>query len=312
MKCPKCGYLGFETTDRCRHCGYDFSLSTPTVTASELPLRSQDEPEAPLADFDLDRMIGEPDPSPAPTPSGFPLRSVAEDDEEREGPVTAVGTATPTALPLFTSAPPAENDDTPLITTPRPPRPPLAVRRPTPEVARRRTPRTIRRDEDDMSLQLEPFATAEPDTAVASAERKLSAPTAHIGRRLFSALVDAALLGTINAVILYLTLAIAGISFGELRLLPPVPMIAFLLLLNGGYLIAFTAAGGQTLGKMLTHIRVTGEGGQRVDVAGAVLRAIGILLTIALLGIPYIAVFFSQHRRALHDRLAGTRVIKGA
>ncbi len=310
MKCPKCGYLGFETTDRCRHCGYDFSLSTPAVTASELPLRSQDEPEAPLADLDLDRMIGEPDPSPAPTPGGFPLNSVAEDDEEREQPVTAVGVATPPSLPLFRSAPSAENDDTPLITTPRPPRPPLAVRRATPEVARRRTPRTIRRDDDDMSLRLEPSATARPDTGVARAEGEPLA--AHIGLRLFSALVDAALLGAINAVILYLTLAIAGISFAELRLVPPVPMAAFLLLLNGGYLIAFTAAGGQTLGKMLTHIRVTREGGGRVDIGAAVLRAIGVLFTIALLGIPYMPVFLSQHRRALHDRLAGTRVIKGA
>ena len=33
MKCPKCGYLGFETTDRCRNCGYDFSLASPAPTA---------------------------------------------------------------------------------------------------------------------------------------------------------------------------------------------------------------------------------------------------------------------------------------
>ena len=26
MKCPKCGYLGFESGDRCRNCGYEFSL----------------------------------------------------------------------------------------------------------------------------------------------------------------------------------------------------------------------------------------------------------------------------------------------
>ena len=26
MKCPKCAYLGFETGDRCKNCGYDFSL----------------------------------------------------------------------------------------------------------------------------------------------------------------------------------------------------------------------------------------------------------------------------------------------
>src|SRR5262245_55687232 len=28
MKCPKCHYLGFETGDRCKNCGYDFSLLT--------------------------------------------------------------------------------------------------------------------------------------------------------------------------------------------------------------------------------------------------------------------------------------------
>jgi uncharacterized OB-fold protein len=27
MKCSKCGYVGFETADRCRYCGYEFSLS---------------------------------------------------------------------------------------------------------------------------------------------------------------------------------------------------------------------------------------------------------------------------------------------
>ena len=26
MKCPKCGYLGFDDVERCRNCGYDFSL----------------------------------------------------------------------------------------------------------------------------------------------------------------------------------------------------------------------------------------------------------------------------------------------
>jgi len=28
MKCPKCLYIGFETGDRCKNCGYDFSLLT--------------------------------------------------------------------------------------------------------------------------------------------------------------------------------------------------------------------------------------------------------------------------------------------
>jgi uncharacterized RDD family membrane protein YckC len=46
---------------------------------------------------------------------------------------------------------------------------------------------------------------------------------------------------------------------------------------NGGYLVAFTA-GGQTLGKMAAGIRVT--------------------------------ALFSRDRRGLHDRCAGTRVVR--
>ena len=52
MKCPKCGYLGFETTDRCRNCGYDFSLAAP-APAVELPLRGVAAPDAPLVDLEL-------------------------------------------------------------------------------------------------------------------------------------------------------------------------------------------------------------------------------------------------------------------
>ena len=29
MRCPKCRYIGFDEQDRCRNCGYDFSLSQP-------------------------------------------------------------------------------------------------------------------------------------------------------------------------------------------------------------------------------------------------------------------------------------------
>ena len=28
MKCPKCHYLGFDTGDRCKHCGYDLTNLT--------------------------------------------------------------------------------------------------------------------------------------------------------------------------------------------------------------------------------------------------------------------------------------------
>ena len=65
MKCPKCGYLGFESGDRCRNCGYDFSLSSPARpirSTSALDLRPGRSRGPPL---DLDRIIGAPDPAAA-------------------------------------------------------------------------------------------------------------------------------------------------------------------------------------------------------------------------------------------------------
>ncbi len=38
MKCPKCGYVGFEDVERCRHCGYEFSLSPP-AEEPDLPIK---------------------------------------------------------------------------------------------------------------------------------------------------------------------------------------------------------------------------------------------------------------------------------
>src|SRR5437868_6834784 len=112
MKCPKCGYLGFERVERCRNCGYDFSLSE-APPLPELPMRPEGQPLGPLDDLVLVDSPISPAPSSAPAPSS--------------------------RLPLFgTSA----LDDEPLITKPSPPRPPLAVRRATPEVPRvRMTPR---------------------------------------------------------------------------------------------------------------------------------------------------------------------------
>jgi uncharacterized RDD family membrane protein YckC len=326
MKCPKCGYLGFETTERCRHCGYDFSLPTHVPTSLELPLRGA-QTEAPLADFDLsrlggddhtnsdipldlDRVIGEIEPVPNPAPF-VPSLGAASAPTRRAQPYSPApgrddDESGASALPLFTH-PASDVEEQPLITPPRPARPPLAVRRATPEVARRRTPRTIRRNDDDLALQLEPSREEDdantPVPAVAPAR-----PAA----RLASALIDMMLLGAIDAAVLYLTLAIAGLSFADVRVIPTIPMAAFLLLLNGGYLVGFTAANGQTIGKMLTNIRVVGRDGGRVDVAGAVVRATGVLLSLIPLGLPYVVVFASPHRRALHDRLAGTRVVKNA
>jgi hypothetical protein len=61
MRCPKCQYVGFEPSPRCKNCGYDLSLASTLDQASErmdddapsLTLVIEDQPDVPMSDFEL-------------------------------------------------------------------------------------------------------------------------------------------------------------------------------------------------------------------------------------------------------------------
>ncbi len=383
MKCPKCGYLGFETTDRCRNCQYDFSLA-PFTSEPELTLHSDDKTESP-ADFelppikgqtdslsstalDLDRLFGAHEPSPPsnpdyampaaaadhdpppviePVPEPIavvePVRIDAPDfepelmaetapasapepepidpDDERivitHDPVMAIESAPEvpddamplTAVPTTTDDAALPFDESPLVPPPAA-RPPLAVRRSSPEVPRNR-PRTTRPVKFE-SLNLE--APAPPPSPARDATETVAslmeAPT--LGVRVGAGLIDVLLLLVIDAVVLYLTLRVTGLqnTLDDLRVLPPVPLVGFIALLTFGYVAAFTVAGGQTIGKMMLSLRVIGDDGRPIDAAGGMLRALGCMLVPVTLGLSYLPALFTSDHRALHDRLAGTRVVQ--
>ena len=50
--------------------------------------------------------------------------------------------------------------------------------------------------------------------------------------------------------------------------------------------------------------------GVAVDAAGGVIRALACLLVPVTLGLSYLPALFTSDHRALHDRLAGTRVVQ--
>ena len=278
-KCPKCQYFTFDSGTRCRNCGYDFSLALDLPAADDLEIQNGTEPIGPLGDFSL---------HDAPS------------------------------LPLFAPGDP----DAPLVTPNATPRAPLAVRRGAPAGVRQPRPRPD--PAPRLALDTAEFpvvapsprlpapvvdAAGGPEPEPADGRQAAGTPA-----RLGAAAIDLALLGGIDLTVLYFTLKVCDLTFAEVLLLPAVPLLLFLLLLDGGYLSIFVAAGGQTIGKMSTGIRVVpadpAPTSERVTFGHAIVRAAGYFVSLAPAGLGFVPVFFGRQRRGLHDRLAGTRVIK--
>lgn len=354
MKCPKCDYLGFETGDRCKNCGYDFSLlsiqSEPPdyeihpASLDDVPvhdIRDEDNdvvddalritltPEPPFEQDsslelgpDFAKAVTTPEPEPEMTPGGI-------DEPPLASPVvpfiaSAATSTSNAALPLFTPAQEDEEDDEPLIKLPAAPRPPLAVRR-TPDTPRLRAVPTrapARRSFSEggrpspapvlqfaEELEHETPEPAPPQRVEPVASGIITGQPSHPGARIVAVLIDYLILLGIDAAVVYFTVRMAGLAPNEWRLLPVAPMLTFLGLLKVAYFYAFTAVGGQTIGKMAVGTCVVADGGTPVDAARAMRRTFAGLLSFLLLGLGFIPALFGDHR-ALHDRLAGTRVVR--
>lgn len=319
MKCPKCDYLGFETGDRCKNCGYDFSLlSVADASLDSAPDYDSDPPsidDVPVHLVIDDRRVDLMEDS---------LRlSIAPEEEPPFAVASSPAASAPTpvdALPLF--RPQKVDEDEPLIKLPAAPRPPLAVRR-TPDTPRFRPvaaraasrpspmPALQFAEETDTHDHLEgmPLRHLEPELETPVASRVAGVESIPIGARVVAVLVDYAILLGIDVAVVYFTVRMAGLSMGEWRLLPLVPMLTFLGLLKVAYFYSFTAVGGQTIGKMAAGTCVVSENGKPVDAGRAMRRTSAGALSFLLLGLGFIPVLFGDGR-ALHDRLSGTRVIR--
>lgn len=324
MRCSKCQYISFDNGERCRNCGYEFSLSVDEDVL-DLPIRT-DEPSGPLADLslaDLDPPIA----APAPPPRSG--RTPPPADPRREQSPSRVGSG---ELPLFHSG--SRDDDAPLVKLPAVPRAPVSVRKstvvPPPRQPHRPVFEEFERDldleddyeEDEDADAEEPFVDddvapvqrAGPVHRTAPVRAAAHAEVAPILPRILAAGIDLGLLIGMDVFVLRLTLRICGLELADAAAIPVVPFAAFLALLNGGYVAAFTAVGGQTIGKMLTGIRVvTSEEGARTDrvpVGPSALRALGYLLSALPAGLGFLPVLIGSERRGVHDRLAHTRVVK--
>lgn len=85
-------------------------------------------------------------------------------------------------------------------------------------------------------------------------------------------------------------------------------LLAALLCLTNFFILP--SVGGQTIGKMLTGIRIVKMNGTSVSFGTILLRhLLGYLLTAATLGLGFFLAIFNRNARTLHDLVAGTVVV---
>jgi uncharacterized RDD family membrane protein YckC len=336
MRCPKCHYITFGSVDRCRNCGYEFSLA-PDAKPIDLPIQTPEQPLGPLGDLHLGNAASSS--GEGHTASAMPGKDGAGGGAAAErGGTGQRGAAPRLDLPLFVDRDPL--GDAPLVSLPAVPRQPLSVRRGQPAVPKSSHDKSAAGAVLEQKRLAEDEATSEEEEARVREKQLRSVRTAPqapidparesdrndesevapaIGR-LGAGLIDILILAAIDGAVLHFTLLVVGLTFADVRQLPAAPLAVFLLLLNGGYLAIFTAAGGQTIGKMLTGIKVVAarpadDAGfdrftTRVTMGAAVLRATAYLVSLLPAGLGFAAILFDRDGRALHDRLAETRVVR--
>lgn len=84
----------------------------------------------------------------------------------------------------------------------------------------------------------------------------------------------------------------------------------FMLALTSAYYVVLHAALGQTVGKMATRIRVVRMDGGPVPAGAAIVRYVGYWVSALPFLIGYLMVGVRRDKRALHDLMARTRVVR--
>jgi uncharacterized RDD family membrane protein YckC len=130
---------------------------------------------------------------------------------------------------------------------------------------------------------------------------------APLARRLFSLFYEALLL----AAVLWLAgfpLAIVetGLDLPHLR---PVQQV-YLICVAGAYFVVQWTHGGQTLAMKTWRLKLERRDGGAPALRDAVLRYVAALASLAAFGLGFLWAFFDRERLFLHDRIAGTRIVR--
>lgn len=87
------------------------------------------------------------------------------------------------------------------------------------------------------------------------------------------------------------------------------PRITYEMLIIIGYNVLLNGQFGATLGKFAVGARIVNTDGSPIGFGKALLRWLAMIVTNITLGIGFLIVAFRRDKRALHDLIAGTKVV---
>jgi len=130
---------------------------------------------------------------------------------------------------------------------------------------------------------------------------------AGLGRRLLSMLYEFLIL----IAVLFIASFVFHLVFRDTSSLLFRPGLQlYLLVIAGTYFTWFWTHGGQTLPMQTWKLQIIGAGGDQVYLKQALARYLFAVIGIFFFGSGIAWAFFDRDRQFLHDRLAGTRIVR--
>ena len=119
--------------------------------------------------------------------------------------------------------------------------------------------------------------------------------------RALALIIDLILVGIVNTIL-------NGVIFGG----DPLRGSGVSALLGLAYYLYFWSSygGGQTIGMKALSIKVVKTDGSQLDLVGALIRYVGLIIAFAVVFVGVIWVAFDANKQGWHDKIAGTYVVK--
>ncbi len=136
-------------------------------------------------------------------------------------------------------------------------------------------------------------------------------PPAGFWVRVAAVVLDGALFILVEVLLAFAAGLVWGPGIAEAPVFRPTVSV-FMLVFGAVYYLVMHAVFGQTLGKMLLDLHVIEADGRPLTAATAALRSFGYSISALTFGLGFLLAGLRRDKRALHDLIAGSRVVRSA